>query len=416
MAGVVGIVWRVSMPATMTEVAAAIRDLLEDGCARDEDELIASLNGRGVDLGVDPEGTVADVLESDDLPLVVPVGDGGYASLSALLQGRTVTHRLTAVEVEHDVVALGVDLAPLWCLTDSEVYHRLGDRTELVQAVRGLDDGLLAERGLPGELPDDFVWLLPFGTLERSGLGVGDLVGFTVRDHGFELTSVSDVDGAAEVGARLAEALGQRGEGEPDEIGDLVWQLCAEDPGFLVRPRPPLAEALAAAGLACQGDFVAPPGFDFGRWRTGRRVARVASFHRIGEDEALAVLALTRMYDEVADLLGTVQSAADAGESLDDMFSQADNETETAGSARVSVDGGSSGPGGTDARLVRDLIGFLDDARVMQALLVETIGAGRDGAAAGAVRRVPRTAGAARPPCFAALAAWQGAGADGAHP
>lgn len=58
---VVGIVWQVSMPAVLTEVAAAIVDLLADGRARDEDQLIVALEARGLDLGVDPEGAVADV-------------------------------------------------------------------------------------------------------------------------------------------------------------------------------------------------------------------------------------------------------------------------------------------------------------------------------------------------------------------
>lgn len=378
--GGVGMVWWVSMPATLTEVAVAITDLLVDGHVWDEEELVVGLEARGVDLGVDPEDTVAEVLESDDLPLVVPVGDSGYALLSALLRGRTLTHRLTAVEVEHDCVVLGVDLAPLWYLADSDVYHRLVDGTELVQAVRGLDDGLLAERGISTDLPDDFVWLLPTGTLERSGLRLGDLVGITVRDDGLELSPVVEVADAPRLGDRLAECLGQRGEGEPDEVENLVWTACAEDPEFLVGPHPPLVEALEAAGLAWEGEFVGPRGFDFGRWRTGKRVARIASLHRLDEDEALAVLAMKRMYDDVADLLGTVQAAADAGESLDDILAEPDSVP--AGAAPGAVDGEGVGTRGPVAELVRDLIGFVDDPRVMQALLVETIGAGRDGAAA----------------------------------
>jgi len=379
----VGIVWQVSMPATLTEVAAAIVDLLADGCAWDEDELIVALEARGLDLGVDPEGTVADVLESDDLPLVVAVQDG-YVSLSALLRGRTFTHRLTAVEAERDVLALGPDLVPLWCLTDAEEYRRLVDGTELVDAVRGFDDELLADRGAPADLPDDFVWLLPAGTIGRHAFAPGDLMGVTVHDNGFELGPVAEVVGAAQLGERLAERLGQRGEGEPDEVSDLVWEACVTDPDLFVRPQPPLVDAIDAAGFARGGDLVGPPGFDFARWRTAKRAARVASLHRLEEDEALAVLALSRMYDDVADLLSNAQAAADAGESLDDLFSQAatDTETETAGPALVANEGPDSSVSGPDPQLVRDLIGFLEDPRVAEALLVETIGAGRDGAAA----------------------------------
>lgn len=330
------------MPATLPEVAAAVLDLLEDGCVWDEDEMVDALEERGVDLGPDPEDTVVDVLESDSLPLVFPVGGSGYALLPALLRGRTLTHRLTEVEVEYDALALGADLSPLWVLTDSEVYRRLVDGTELVPAMQGFDDDLLVERDLPTELPDDFMWLLARGTLERLGVAAGEMVGVTVRDDGFELSSMVDSPGAAEsaaqLGERLADGLGQRGEDEPDEIDDLVWLACADDPEFLVKPEPPLSEALNAAGLARHGDFVAPPGFDFGRWRTGKRVARISSLHSIDEDEALAVLAFSQMYDD---------------------------DTR-----------------GEHAQLVRDLMGLLDDPLVMQAVLAETIGAGRAGAAA----------------------------------
>jgi tetratricopeptide (TPR) repeat protein len=375
-----GIVWRVSMPATLTEVAAAITDLLQDGRAWDEDALTVALIERGVDLGTNPEDTVADVLDSDDLPLVVPVDDDAVALLPALLRGRTLTHRLTAVEVELDVVVLGGDLSALWWLTDSEIYHRLVDGTELVQAVRGLDDEVLDERGVPADLPDDFVWLLPRGTLERTGLGVGDLAGFTVRDGGFELAAVPDVAGAAEIGQRLADNLGLRGEDEPDEISEVLWRVCAQDPDFLVLPVPPLASAIEAAGIPCEGDFIAPPGFDFSGWRVGKRLDRVASLHRLEDDEALAVLALTGMYDDVTALFDTAQAAAAAGESFHDLFAEAAPQGD--GTDPGAGEHPDSRAGGLHRQLVRDLVPFLDDPRVLSALLVETIGAGRDGAAA----------------------------------
>lgn len=375
----IGIVCPVSMPATLTEVAVAIVDLLADGCPRDEDELVVALEERGVDLGVDPEGTVADVLDSDDLPSVVPV-DGGYVLLSALLHGRTLTHRLTAVEVERDILALGPDLAPLSYLTDDPAYQRLIDGTELVGVVRGFDDERLADRGAPADLPDDFVWLLPTGTFERRGFAPGDLVGVTVRDDGFEFGPVAEVAGAAQLGELLAEYLGQRGEGEPDEVSEVVWQACVEDPDLFVRPQPPVVDAIEAAGLAQVGDLVGPPGFDFRRWRTGKRMAQVASLHRLDEDEALAVLALTRMYDDVAHLLASVQAASNGGESVDDVLAAPD--PEPAASTASAVDPAGSGVPGPDPLLVQDLLGFLDDPGVLSALLVETIGAGRDGAAA----------------------------------
>ncbi len=359
---------RVLMPATLSEVAAAVLDLLADGCAWDEEELIVALAGRGVELGVEPEDTVAEVLESDDVPLVVAVDDG-FVLLSALLRGRTLTHRLTAIEAEHDIVVLGTDLAPMWFLTDAQEYQRLVDGSELVPATRGLDHELIAERCLPADLPDDFAWLLLRGTFQRLGLGAGDLLGVTVRDEGVEISSIVDVPDPQRVGERLAECLGQHGEGEPDEVSDLVWNACLKEPELLVRPSAPLTDALRAAGLAFDGDFVGPPGFDFERWRTAKGVSRLALVHRLDEDGALAVLALTRMYDDVARLFDAVQAAADSDRMIEDIWGEGD--------------GASSGTAPSPGSYpVRDMVGFLDDPSVAGALLVETIGAGRAGAAA----------------------------------
>lgn len=368
---VVGIVPKMSMPVTLNEVAAAIIEVLADGAVRDEDDLISALAERPVDLGKRPLDAVVELLESDDLPLVVSVEDG-YVLLSVLLRGRTFTHRLTAVEVERDVIATGPDLAPLWCMTDVEEYLRLVDGTELVEAVRGFDDDLLAERGNPDDLPDDFVWMLPAGTLARHGVAAGDLVGITVRDDGFELGVVGTVDGAVELGERLAECLGQRGEGEPDEVSDVVWQACVEDPGLFRALQPPLGDAIEAGGFAQDGDLIGPSGFDFARWRTAKRVNRIASMHRIGEDEAFAVLALSRVYDDVALVLQAVQDAPNTDEALDTVFAGPTGEP-----ADVTP--------GTDPRpdpiSVRELVVRLEDPAVVGALLVEAIGAGRDGAA-----------------------------------
>lgn len=369
------------MPATLTEVATAITDLLADGCVWDEDELIEGLQSRGVDLGVTPEDTMDAVLESDSLPLVFAIGDDGYVLLSALLRGRMFTHCLTALEVEHDVLVIGVDLSPLWFLTESDRYRRLVDGTELVLSAHGFEDGLLVERGVP-ESVDNFVWRLPSGTMRDKGLAIGDLVGLRVRDGGFELTSVSDTAGAAELGARLQDGLGRRGEDEPDEIADLIWQACVDDSDLFIEPQPPLMEAFNATGLVAEGDFVGPPGFDFGRWRLGKQIARLKTWHRLDEDEALAVLALTRRYEDISDLLRELHAATEAGESLDDIFAHEEVATESDDPDSTRAGDADNGVAGRDGQLDRELLMFLGSPRVAETLLMETIGAGREGAAA----------------------------------
>lgn len=52
---------------------------------------------------------------------------GRNMGIPALLGGRIFTHRLSAVEAEHDIIALGSDLAPLSMLTECETYQRLTD-------------------------------------------------------------------------------------------------------------------------------------------------------------------------------------------------------------------------------------------------------------------------------------------------
>lgn len=122
------------------------------------------------------------------------------------------------------------------------------------------------------------------------------------------------------------------------------------------------------------GEQVAPPGFDFARWRTDRRIQRIADMHRLDDDSALTVLVLSRLYERVADFIEQTPGGQDVSESIDHALAPTDVETD-AGPAPDSLLG-------ADRRLVRDLAERLQDPAVAEALLVETIGAGRDGAVA----------------------------------
>ena len=62
-----------TVPATLTEVAAALDELLADGQARTSFGLVDALKERGLDLGVDPRGTVESLPDSDELNLVMPI-------------------------------------------------------------------------------------------------------------------------------------------------------------------------------------------------------------------------------------------------------------------------------------------------------------------------------------------------------
>lgn len=138
--------------------------MLGRGAAMTEEQLVAALRERGLDLGVDPAEAVGEVLDGDDLPLVLPLGDGRHALLPALLNGRMFTRRVSAVEVEHGFLNLSPDLEPVSILTDDETYRRLVDGSAGVEALSDLDAELFTERGIPLDEVTEGAWLL-----ERDG-------------------------------------------------------------------------------------------------------------------------------------------------------------------------------------------------------------------------------------------------------
>jgi hypothetical protein len=94
-------------------IAAAVRQVLSVRGPMTEDDLLGVLDADGIDLGPDPDGMLADVLDQG-------------AWIPALLGGRIFTHRLSAVEAEHDLIAVGPDLAPLSRRSESRRAARCG--------------------------------------------------------------------------------------------------------------------------------------------------------------------------------------------------------------------------------------------------------------------------------------------------
>ena len=127
------------IPATVTVIVAAVERLLTEHGPMTEEQLLVGLRYAGVDLGGDPAETLADLLGAGDLPLVVPLADDRHALLPALLAGRVFTHRLSTAEIEHGLVAVTPDLAPLSTLADTEPYDRLVDGAPLVEIFPDLE-------------------------------------------------------------------------------------------------------------------------------------------------------------------------------------------------------------------------------------------------------------------------------------
>jgi tetratricopeptide (TPR) repeat protein len=371
----VGSVCRVRMPATLSEVAEAVEQVLADGAARTEEQIVAALEERGVELGVDSAETLAEVLDSDELPLVLPLGEGRHALLPGLLDGRTFTHRLSATEVEHGYLSISPDLEPVSILTDDPTYRRLVDGSPLTEALAGLDAALFAERGIPLDANDDAAWILEPDALKRLGVAAGELVGVTVRPGGFELTAVPEGDAPTGLGERLLDVLQRLGAGEPEQIDGVVWLACADYRDLFGSALPPLAEVFTAARLAWEGEQLAPSGFDFAGWRVHKHVEYLADLHRLDDDAALAVVAITRLYEQVAEVFDRTQQLTETGRPLTDVLPETTDDD-----AAPEPPTAASAP--DERMLVRATLDFLADPAVAQAVLVETIGAGRDGAGA----------------------------------
>lgn len=287
-----------------------------------EDDLLAVIEADGIDLGHDPVATLVDVLDEEG-ELVMPLLDERWAWVPALLDGRTFTHRLSEPEVEHDLISWGRDLAPVSMLTESETYQRLVDGSPITDVSPFLDEDVLAARGVPATAVDtEGALLLPPGYLAARGVVAGDLIGLTVTPDGFGLARVADT-APGDIGTALVALFDDRRD-RPETLDGAVWTACADEGNLFREPTEPLGEVLEASGLACEGDWIACRGFDFAAWRAARRIETIRLRHQLDEDEALAVLATVRLYEQTLDLVEAVQAAQDGGEESDltDLVSQ----------------------------------------------------------------------------------------------
>lgn len=158
-----------------------------------EEDLLGVLVADGVDLGPDPEDLLVDVLDQS-AELVLPLADERWAWIPALLAGRIFTHRLNAVEAEHDLIEYGPDLAPLMVLTESEIYQQLRDGSPVADVSPFLDSDVLAERGVPElAIGADGAVLFEAGRFAALGVAVGELVGLRVTGDGFELAAATEL-------------------------------------------------------------------------------------------------------------------------------------------------------------------------------------------------------------------------------
>jgi hypothetical protein len=349
------------IPATVTVLLAAVERLLTERGPMTPEQLLVALGDAGVDLGDHPEETLGDLLDADELPLVLPLLDGRHASVPGVLAGRVFTHRLSAAESKYGLVAVTPDLEPLSALAEDERHGHLPDGTRLLTAFPDLDADLFAERGIPivAFQDEDEALLLPPDHFRVLGLSAGDLVGFRVTAAGISLSGVAegdveDVAASRDVGARLTAVLAQYGDDDALTLDMVIWTACGQDADLFRTPLPPLGDLLAAAGLPHEDGQVGPPGFDFNRWQATRRIESIQRLHDLGDDEALAVFVILNLYRQVAEVYDAAAAADRSGADRD----------------------------ATQNTVVQATLRFLADPDVAEAVLVEAVGAGRDGAGA----------------------------------
>ncbi len=288
--------------------------------------------------------------------------DERWIWLPTVLVGRVFTHRVGTAELAHDLLTVTPDLDPITALCDHEQYQRLVDGSPARVVLAEFDHEQLEQRGIPAEVVDPLgALLLAPGTLEALGVTEGDLVGVRLTESGLVVERVEPVADSA-VAARLAATLDAD---EPVHFGAAVWTTCVEDPEVFTEPLPPLSEIVDEYGLTHRGEWLAPGGFDFDSWHFERECAALAALHDLDPEDAFTLCTLITVYDHMALVIAAANTDEPPGDEL----------------AATGADAPAPEVDRFDD-LVGELGAALADPRLADLFLAETIGTGRDGAAA----------------------------------
>ncbi len=293
----------------------ALERVLSEYGPLDEDDIAQRLREAGV---ADPAGALEQALDEISCPAGQLV-DERWIWLPAVLAGRVFTHRLSAGEAAHDLLAVTPDLDPITALCDHDPYRSLADGSSVRIVLAGFDDELLEARGIPDEAVDRAGGLLlEPGTLAALGVAEGDLIALRLSAEGLVLERVTAPAQAA-VGPRLAavvdtgEDAGQDSGDDPEDNAEhmpvpelfdaAVWTVCVEDPAAFTEPLPPLSEIADEQGLTRHGDWLAPAGFDIDAWQFENGCARLALRHGLDPDDAFALYTLVQVCNQLSEAL-----------------------------------------------------------------------------------------------------------------
>lgn len=291
------------------ELLTATRDLLITIGPMGEAELRQELLASGHTLGDEGDWFEDFLLETD--PPIMPIDGERWVWLPTLLEGRTFTHRLSEAEVEHDLLSLVPDLAPVEIMIGDAPYDRFTDGAAALVVYPA--DEELGDRDIDGEAVLGGAILLERGRLAGLGLGVGDVVGLRVEPDGLELLAVGEA-----LGIGTGEALAALVEESPDRphlIENSVWTLCAADAGLLRLPELPLGEQLESLGVTWRGSLMGAGDFDFDTWQAEDLARRISEDHDLDERAAAAVLLLLEVVaGMIEDLDAAMETDEDARE------------------------------------------------------------------------------------------------------
>jgi tetratricopeptide (TPR) repeat protein len=288
--------------ARITTMAEHI--LAERGIVADYDELARLVDEALDEPDLEGEAMTELLVDSEG---VYDLLDGRVADLARLVEGLTVTRRLSRDEAAVERITFALDLLPLSYISVESFPLTGGGTAEvsdppLPNEIGDADLPSFGEAEAPAPLDDDMRscddWLLtgPPGWLRAAA---GDLVSLTWRDGALHVAvAVADPASTERATAALRRAAEVHVAGDDAvDAGNLILQVMAEDRELFRTPLQPLSELVAAAGLEAHGDWVARPGFDWSAWRT-RHAQRTFEGHLrvahglddFGVDAAKAVL------------------------------------------------------------------------------------------------------------------------------
>jgi hypothetical protein len=220
-------------------------------------------------------------------PSIMMLSPDLIVHVPTLLNGATLTHRLTESEHSGGWVVTGADLAPLLCWSD-ELFSEDGSEVK-IDFLGGAGQGIL--EGATG-------WLEQFqpGTLIGFRLDGDTLLTESVEDPGPPKPSLVEA-------ARAAYEREVREPWLPVTADEIVAGMLLEHPGILSTPTIPISELLANAGLERRGVVFA---HEESVWRHAHRHAQTQRLYdRLSDRDS------RRRAARVIDLLDTEQRGSD---------------------------------------------------------------------------------------------------------